>query len=219
MLDQGEHNGPRPLSAQQCATQCPGLPVFFFFFADWRLAAQLGRIWPTRSLLPRAQAATWAWAGKLRPRLGHIWPKQILAVDFDPTALLRFRVNKNPSQLTTPKTLAHSAPAPSLSAHWTVGSRRRHPQPLLCFFSLASSSPARAALSSSRAAAAAGVHSAAGGKNGAAPSPLAGVRARPVRSASPSSGFVRGALLGRSRRAARWRGVPGRVSLFVPRRR
>jgi hypothetical protein len=51
----------------------------------------------------------------------------------------------------------------------------------------------------------------AGEKDGAALRPLAGARARPLRSAPPPSGFVRGASLGeRSRRAARWRGFPGR---------
>jgi hypothetical protein len=51
-------------------------------------------------------------------------------------------------------------------------------------------------------------------KSGAAPRPLAGARALPLRSAPPSSGFVCGTLLERRlRRSARRRGVPGRSRL------
>jgi hypothetical protein len=34
-----------------------------------------------RATVPRAQAATWAWAGKAASRLGHIWPGTLSAVD------------------------------------------------------------------------------------------------------------------------------------------
>ena len=55
------HGRLRPSSVRGAARSAQA--CLFFFFADWRLAAQLGRIWPT-SMPPigagTEQAATWA---------------------------------------------------------------------------------------------------------------------------------------------------------------
>ena len=48
-----------------------------------------GKNQPTTELcaaLPRAQAATWAWAGKVVPRLGRFWPNAV-APDLDRSSI------------------------------------------------------------------------------------------------------------------------------------
>ena len=51
------HGRLRPSSVRGAARSAQACLFFFFFFADWRLAAQLGRIWPSwpagRLLSPR----------------------------------------------------------------------------------------------------------------------------------------------------------------------
>ena len=49
-----------------------------------------------RRALPRAQAATWAWAGKVLDRLGQKPARSIATVCRDPTVVHRFRRDKNP---------------------------------------------------------------------------------------------------------------------------
>jgi hypothetical protein len=47
-----------------------------------------------RSAPPAAQAATWAWAGKAEPRLGHIRPEIFLATYLDQTVTIVSNPNK-----------------------------------------------------------------------------------------------------------------------------
>ena len=73
--------------------------------------------------LPRAQAATWAWAGIPLARLGFIRPETMLAVNQDPTAELHFREAKNPTPRAPGETLNSFSSALSLSSpHSTLSS-------------------------------------------------------------------------------------------------
>jgi hypothetical protein len=66
--------------------------------------------------LPRAQAATWAWAGNSLSRLGSKRPDALLAVDLRSTVVLAFWSDEKPVTVAPLQTLGHSFP-PLLSHH------------------------------------------------------------------------------------------------------
>jgi hypothetical protein len=92
------------------------------------------RPWPSNRKRPmakprarrlRAQAATWAWAGKPFTRVGQKPARLILSVRADPTAEHLFRLNKTAGVSLSPRTLIYSSP--SLSSPLR-GRRRRRPR-------------------------------------------------------------------------------------------
>ena len=148
------HSRPSPgADAGPAARSAEAQPVFFVCFG-WR-HSRANR--PTRSLLPRAQAATWAWAGKARPRLGRKRPS-FVSGQSQPLDEIQLATPENPSQ-----SCLHPLSLLSVSLSQRVDSREPPPQAPcpaagprpLPSLSSRSSSPARAARSSENATAAA----------------------------------------------------------------
>jgi hypothetical protein len=76
-----------------------------------------------RARLPRAQAATWAWAEIPLAHLGSIRPGATLAVNLNPTIEHHFRSDKTPTPRAPEKTLTSFSLALSLSSpHSTFSS-------------------------------------------------------------------------------------------------
>ena len=166
--------------------------------------AQLARAPATPS-----QAATWAWkvAWRSSPP-GQIWVQLICAVRWRSTAARALRPNKNGDGAAPPKTLAHSSlsaslsslshaePASAVAATVAVDAdeedshRTKSGSPssssFLFPFPFASSAPQSERTTMRRQPVAAVAKEG----SGAAMGPLAGVRAHPKLSASPSSGLA-----------------------------